>query len=897
MKFANTFWILIAVLLIVTMIPDASATEWDNVKSYNPETKTVTITNWLGLGENLIEAKLLTNHNELVSAGKDVKVAEIEIYFSVKQEFNVNKIDFYDLNMDSSKINNIAFKFKEKSIKNELIENYICLGTGKDEVCKDASYYGDVAYWNDIDLNKEFNEKEKITIGIFTDVKAGETVEWIPTFLGVKIEEWATWTGTVTHGLTDDSTGGVSGVSTGVKINTTQAFYVNGLIKFATEGGTTGYILNNSGTKLVNCTFSGTYCAFNTPYLLTVDTNYTFAVDNLTENFQPNRFKNTTFPIYNTTFLNWIDCYRDDGPCSPSRLYSIQSVNITVILPVPSISINLPANNSNYSSSPSAITFNCTSDDDVGVLNVSLWINDNLNYTQTNSTPGENISMQKIINFGNGNYNWTCKAWDGANEGTNGTRRFIVDAIPPTLSILSPSGNYYLPPENFTLNFSASDAGIGVDSCFYSMNAGANVSVNCTAETNITINHIGNNNFTLYANDSLGNLNYTSTTFAAYPTFQQCNTTIAQKSINFTTYNETNLAMINDTILSGSFVYWTDSNIYNTTYAFTTAASATGEFDFCIYPNWSSITADASIDYSKTDYDTRNYLLSDAALNNITQHIKLYLLESASSTDLVAKILDSNLIAQKNVDVQLLRYYPATDAWVQIASDRSDELGQTIFHVIEKTVNYKFILSRSGNILYTTDSVKIVCYATPCEIEITIPSTTGDLFQYYTNASGVSYNLSWNNNTQIASLLFSSIDGTPKTMKILINHINVSNEAIVCDNSTTAASGLLTCNLSTYTNNFFAQAYINTTSGWNILDRISISTANFFRTTGTEGLFYSALFIMTLVFIGIWNPVVSIIMACIGFVLLGILGIISLGWMALISIVILGVMIIIQLKT
>jgi len=304
-----------------------------------------------------------------------------------------------------------------------------------------------------------------------------------------------------------------------------------------------------------------------------------------------------------------------------------------------------------------------------------------------------------------------------------------------------------------------------------------------------------------------------------------------------------------------------------------------------------------NIIYSAPSAIPRIYLFAGGTnLTTTPVNVTLYL--SNMTIDLVAKILDSNLVPQKNITVNLLRYYPSTSAWLNIESDISDELGQTIFHVIEKTVNYRFILSSGSTILYTTDTVKVVCYATPCSIELTIPSTSGDLFKYYTSRSGVSSSLTYDNDSEIVSLIYASLDGTPKTMQLLVKHINMTDQPAVCSNYSSGLAGLLTCNLTGYNSNFFAQSYVNTTAGiMNIIDRISISTANFFKTTGKEGLLYSMLFIITLVMVGIWNPAVSIGLATVGFILLGITGIISMGWAVLTSIVILGGIIIWNLKT
>jgi hypothetical protein len=229
-----------------------------------------------------------------------------------------------------------------------------------------------------------------------------------------------------------------------------------------------------------------------------------------------------------------------------------------------------------------------------------------------------------------------------------------------------------------------------------------------------------------------------------------------------------------------------------------------------------------------------------------------------------------------------------TDLWTSVQQDVSDELGQTIFQIVQNTVNYRFVLSQAGSILYTTDTIKIVCYSTPCQIELKIPSTTVNPGKYYTNQSGVSYILSYDNNTQTASLLFNSIDGTSKTMQLYVQQVNISEKRVICSNFSTGTSGLLTCNITAFTGNFLGQAYLNTTSGSKLLETITMSTANFFRTTGTEGILWFIIFIIGLALIGIWNPIVSIGLVAVGFVLMGVIGVISIGWTIIVSVVILS---------
>ncbi|MFA4952888.1 MAG: hypothetical protein WC584_01555 [Candidatus Pacearchaeota archaeon] len=86
------------------------------------------------------------------------------------------------------------------------------------------------------------------------------------------------------------------------------------------------------------------------------------------------------------------------------------------------------------------------------------------------------------------------------------------DTQPPTTAIFSPLSATYSSNLSLELNYSVIDFN-GVDSCWYNINFGTNISLpNCQ---NTTFNVSGGGTFTLYlyANDSLGNLERDSVTF------------------------------------------------------------------------------------------------------------------------------------------------------------------------------------------------------------------------------------------------------------------------------------------------------------------------------------------------------------------------------------------------
>jgi hypothetical protein len=196
---------LISMILIITLfsLNFISAFNFDNVKSYNSNTKEYTITNAFGLGSEIAKVKLNTPIVYNVIRGKDRLVAEFEIDLKENIGDVFNSMKFYDLKKGNIVISR-TFTYKYKTYENYEIEipdeiKEICIenkSSGKQDCNNEIiSYKKEIRQreiWNDLDTTKTF-PIGKITIGIFTDVYANDYVEWIPTILGQNLNDWAIW--------------------------------------------------------------------------------------------------------------------------------------------------------------------------------------------------------------------------------------------------------------------------------------------------------------------------------------------------------------------------------------------------------------------------------------------------------------------------------------------------------------------------------------------------------------------------------------------------------------------------------------------------------------------------------------------------------------------------------
>lgn len=191
--------IMLGIFLLLTIVPSAYALEIDNVKSYKPTTATVK--NLFGFGETIANVTLKTPEVMYVFPGSDVLVAEFELNLFEDYDKPLKEIEFLDLKKSKLKINrDFEFKYKEYYAYN-VTDYYQSCETSylaNSSVVKDCVNVANGTHeefnfvWKNLDRNAKL-DSGVYEIGIFTNVKNNERIEWIPTFMGVEIDEWAVW--------------------------------------------------------------------------------------------------------------------------------------------------------------------------------------------------------------------------------------------------------------------------------------------------------------------------------------------------------------------------------------------------------------------------------------------------------------------------------------------------------------------------------------------------------------------------------------------------------------------------------------------------------------------------------------------------------------------------------
>ncbi|MEK6842601.1 MAG: Ig-like domain-containing protein, partial [Nanoarchaeota archaeon] len=245
------------------------------------------------------------------------------------------------------------------------------------------------------------------------------------------------------------------------------------------------------------------------------------------------------------------------------------SVSFTIDTINPDINITFPLqNNTNTSNINSDVNFTFFDAN----INHIWYSNDTYTINRSLGSGGTYTNLSNIT-WSEGLHNVTIWTNDSAGNLNFSTRSFRVDTTNPDLNITFPEVNNTNTTDNLIdVNFTFSDSFTLVDSCWYSndtytVNLSLGSGGTCANITNITWS-TAVHNVTIYVNDTLGNLNYTSRTINVSPVV--ADTIFPDISIispsNLTNTSNTNLNVnftVSDNIALGECWYSNDTYLVN----------------------------------------------------------------------------------------------------------------------------------------------------------------------------------------------------------------------------------------------------------------------------------------------------------------------------------------------
>lgn len=909
-RFSRAFFMFLMVNLIgILCVTPVLGLDFDNSKFYDKNKKEVTIKNSFGLGKELFKAKLITPQVvKVIDKGEGIyqKVGEFEIKNMDRKDFKnaFGKIETFDINKDMEKTNkNVIYKYRKTIESYDYpIQDSVCPKNYKsmDECDVIVKEYKTHYEYDWIKFNN-FNELPvgEVVIGVFVDIKPNEYGEWIPTFFGKEVNEWAAWLSDLNTGLDVyykmNETSGTKAVDAddGVYNGTTNQ-------EIATANGKIGSAFNfsNADSDYINMS----YGMFN-------GQNQSVAVW-----IKPGTWAEN-FVIWSVV---------DDSDSNPEVFLRYTGGMIKVSGP----SILLESNIAPATDEWSLIVF--TMNDSAA----NLWINNTLTATDTttgtfNPATGEhrigkgtsgNTFNGILDEFGLWNRSLTDDEIDNLWNNGSGNTYTPFESITLTLSEPTNGSQIFLNEEvNFMINSSIISGTLN------------NISLYINGILNETINISGTTNSTTFSKnlvsvgiglqswnatacsisglcDSFDSLNYidlmginiTSTTFNNN-TLEGATETF---SVNFTKTNSVTISSVNliyegtlnsfpytvtgDNITSSNTItipnqstntnasfYWniilTDDTVFNSTsnnqsieilnvdnctinsnllYNFSQFDEDTKDFltanntielqfnlfnldktinmvnfsqkftetnpaQICLnnsildtvnYSAYVTVKYSANLTSTNKSYTIEYYNILNETISNasVPYHKNLYDLKEDDSTAFRLTYRDSSYDLAPNILVQIHRQYIDDNDFKIVEIPLTDSNGQTILNLVRNEVVYNLIMvNEAGETVATFNSIKAFCkdYTIgECTINLNADSDTEDTYNRKTDFSISISNLTYINATQQIALTFLTDDLLPKTVEMVVVRNNDFGNRSVCSNSLTAASGLLTCNVSSITN-------------------------------------------------------------------------------------------------
>lgn len=566
---------LMLIFSLIFLIGNLNAAEFDNVKRYNETSREVTIKNMFGLGGDIAKIRLISPNNMELPVGYQM-VARFEVKAFDDYDGALENIDFYNLKKSMLKIDR-TFDYKYLSYKDVIVPYYSCSDTFNRKTCVNTfNITEQKEVWNDL-TNFDFKDGQILTIGIFTEVRKGDAIEWIPTFFGFEIPEWASWSETdaVTqaHGVTLSSTGtqGLSLRGMNITVGNTTIALVNitknsGSISNGTAcvfygTNATGGAVADGGvaSEPIACAaYSGNTATFSTaPFPnVTLQAGGKYVIVHWHNGDA--RYVAATYPYVNS-YINWTKGIFNGLTSQNDELNEIVSIGVAPILPnFLTITLIYPPNSAFLNTANINITANVTDDTQVDI--VKLFINGQLNETNISQVNGT-YNFNKT--FVDGQYNWSIGAEDNdGNVENSSVRTFTIDTQNPLINITSPLGNFPLliAYQNMSLNWTINDAN-NITSCYYSYNNSNTNIAPATCLNNLSVGFSYEplyNNITLYGNDSANNTG---------SDFQDWSFYVIEVAQNFSSSTtEGNVEKINATIIVNSSLTVNNASlIYNGT--------------------------------------------------------------------------------------------------------------------------------------------------------------------------------------------------------------------------------------------------------------------------------------------------------------------------------------------
>jgi len=284
----------------------------------------------------------------------------------------------------------------------------------------------------------------------------------------------------------------------------------------------------------------------------------------------------------------------------------------------------------------------------------------------------------------------------------------------------------------------------------------------------------------------------------------------------------------------------------------------THSLNICVSPAWINFSVFRSqFEYDFSNYTVRNYyLFEEYMLDNDTEYITAYNLVNTSSTPFAITVTGVSGINYKDTIIGLLRWYADINSYKLVEMERTSDDGTTVIKVVEEEVDYRIaVYYDDGRLIYMTNPLRMVCYATPCTIDITVYPDETEYFSEW----DITGTLTYTNATKTFAFPFNNNDGT---LRLEVNRLGSSGEVTSCTDDSEEETGVLSCAIAGVSGIYEAKVYYSNSPETPITILMQDIREGF--VDADLGLVFVFLISLVVVLTALWHPIPAIMFAVIG---------------------------------
>ena len=364
------------------------------------------------------------------------------------------------------------------------------------------------------------------------------------------------------------------------------------------------------------------------------------------------------------------------------------------------------------------------------------------------------------------------------------------------------------------------------------------------------------------------------------------------RAYNLTIKDEVTKTLLNGTI-GGYFQVWSDNpdNFINVNLSWS-HGTTNSPVSICISANETTYYSYGQMEYSSSGYATKSHYFSNTSFNNNTKFLDLFLNNGTSLVTFTVRDFNDNPI--EDVIIKVLSYDVATNAYTLSEVLKSDTDGVAIGNIVLNSDWYAFILEIDEVIFLQTLPTKITSTSKTFRINL-----ASNLYDIYDIVEGVSHSLTFTNSTSSFSFTYNDPNSGINEACIKVVKRNIAGDTTLGQSCSASTSGTILYNITedvgknTYT--AFTWVVVDNNEEFH-LGSLSVNFDNTYKTFGQSGIFASFLLVVTMVMVGIWSPVVAVILLTIGVIASVMLKVFYLSWEVLISFTIIAIITIYRMR-